>query len=70
MAQKAHSKGKLGSSLDNSTREGHGEGSKAPGVKKGQFFQVGTYAEGGSISLFPKGISPNVKSGTSSGGEQ
>ena len=50
--------------------EGHGESSKAPSVKKGTFYQVGTYAEGEFFTTFPKAISPNTKSGTSSGDEQ
>jgi hypothetical protein len=51
-------------------REGHGEESKAPHPKKGTFFQIGTYAEGTFFTTFPKAISANQKSGTSSGGEQ
>jgi hypothetical protein len=50
--------------------EGHGESSKAPEVQKGTFLQVGTVVEGPMVKTFPKGISPNVKSGTGSGGEQ
>jgi hypothetical protein len=50
--------------------EGHGEESKSPVVKKGTFYQVGTYAEGSFFTTFPKAISPNSKSGTSSGGDQ
>ena len=45
--------------------EGHGDDSKAPSVKKGTFEQVGSV-----IPLMAKGISPNEKKGTSSGGEQ
>jgi hypothetical protein len=45
--------------------EGHGDDSKAPSVKKGTFEQVGSV-----IPLQAKAISPNVKSGNSSGGEQ
>ena len=45
--------------------EGHGDGSKAPTVKKGTYLQIGTVVE-----LSTKGISPNVKTGVSSGGEQ
>lgn len=45
--------------------EGHGESSVAPSPKKGVFLQVGTV-----IPLAAKAISPNVKTSTSSGGEQ
>jgi hypothetical protein len=45
--------------------EGHGESSVAPSVKKGTFEQVGTF-----IPMASKAISPNVKTSTSSGGEQ
>jgi hypothetical protein len=45
--------------------EGHGESSVAPSIKKGVFQQVGTV-----IPLQAKAISPNVKSGNPSGGEQ
>lgn len=45
--------------------EGHGESSKAPMVKKGTYMQVGTV-----VDISTKAISPNTKSGTSSGGEQ
>jgi hypothetical protein len=45
--------------------EGHGEDSKAPSIKKGTFLQVGTV-----IPMSSKGISPNVKEGNPSGGEQ
>lgn len=51
--------------------EGHGENSKAPSVRKGKFEAVGTYMDTGAMtSTFPKGIGPNVKTGTSSGMEQ
>ena len=51
--------------------EGHGENSRPPSVKKGEFCAIGTYIDDGAMnSTFPKGISPNVKTGTSSGGEQ
>jgi hypothetical protein len=46
--------------------EGHDEPSKATGlVRKGTFEQVGTV-----VNLSQTGISPNVKTGSSSGGEQ
>ena len=46
--------------------EGHDEPSKAEDlVRKGKFDQVGTV-----VNLAQKGISPNVKVGSSSGGEQ
>ena len=45
--------------------EGHGEDSKWPPVKKGEFMAVGT-----AVPLQSKAISPNVKEGASSGGEQ
>jgi len=51
--------------LDRSKREGHGEDSPKPNVKKGTFMGVGTYAP-----LASEAISPNRKSGSSSGGEQ
>lgn len=51
--------------------EGHGENSKPPSVRKGKFEAVGTYIDSGAqTSTFPKGTSPNVKTGTSSGMEQ
>lgn len=51
--------------------EGHGENSKPPSVRKGKFEAVGTYIDSGAMtSTFPKGIGPNVKTGTSSGMEQ
>lgn len=51
--------------------EGHGENSKPPSVRKGTFEAVGTYMDTGAMtSTFPKGIGPNVKTGTSSGMEQ
>lgn len=46
--------------------EGHGESSVAPSPKKGTFLQVGTVIP----NLATKGTSPNVKTSTSSGGEQ
>jgi hypothetical protein len=45
--------------------EGHGDDTKAPSLKKGTFEQVGSV-----IPLQSKPISPNVKSGNPSGGEQ
>jgi hypothetical protein len=45
--------------------EGHGDASPAPELKKGSFLQVGT-----ATPISTKGISPNVKTGTSSGSEQ
>lgn len=51
--------------------EGHGESSTPPSVRKGKFEAVGTYLDSGAMtSTFPKGTSPNVKTGTSSGQEQ
>jgi hypothetical protein len=51
--------------LDQSDKEGHGEDASKPSVKKGTFIAVGTYAP-----LSGEAISPNKKSGTSSGGQQ
>ena len=53
--------------LDHTDKEGHGEEAAKPSVKKGTFIGVGTYAP---LSSAADGISPNRKSGTSSGGEQ
>jgi hypothetical protein len=51
--------------------EGHGETSSSPSPRKGKFYAVGTYLDSGQMtSTFPKGTSPNVKTGTSSGMEQ
>lgn len=50
--------------LDHSDKEGHGEDSSKPTVKKGTFIGVGTYAP---VANSADGISPNKKSGTSSG---
>lgn len=51
--------------------EGHGESSSAPTVRKGKLYAVGTYIDSGQMSsCYPKGTSPNVKTGTSSGQEQ
>jgi len=48
--------------------QGHGEPSKAPNIRKGSFMAIGTYVDSGNIgSIYPKGISPNVKSGSPSG---
>jgi hypothetical protein len=44
--------------------EGHGENSHAPSIKKGTYMQVGTV-----VDMQSKAISPNVKAGSSSGGE-
>ena len=52
--------------LDRSEKEGHGDEGPKPGVKKGTFDSPATFAP---LSA-GKGISPNVKSGPSSGGEQ
>lgn len=49
---------------DDSVKEGHGESSRAPAVRKGTYQQVGTVVE-----LSQRAISPNVKSGSGSGGE-
>jgi hypothetical protein len=51
--------------VDRGKREGHGEDAPRPTVKKGKFEPVGTY-----ITLPTEAISPNRKTGTSSGGEQ
>jgi len=51
--------------LDQTDKEGHGELSDNPNVKKGTFIGIGTYAP-----LANEAISPNKKSGTSSGGAQ
>jgi hypothetical protein len=53
--------------LDHADKEGHGEEAAKPGVKKGTFIGVGTYAP---LSSAGDAISPNRKTGTSSGGEQ
>ena len=53
--------------LDHSDKEGHGEDAAKPSVQKGTFIGVGTYAP---IAHASEGISPNKKSGTSSGGAQ
>lgn len=53
--------------LDHSDKEGHGEDSAKPTVKKGTFIGVGTYAP---LASSGDAISPNRKTGTSSGGEQ
>lgn len=51
--------------LDRSTKEGHGEDGPKESVSKGTYIQVGTVAP-----LSQTAISPNRKSGSSSGGEQ
>jgi hypothetical protein len=53
--------------LSREDMEGHGEDSQVPQVKKGTFQSPATFAP---LAPGGKGISPNVKSGTSSGGEQ
>lgn len=50
--------------LDHADKEGHGEDAAKPTVKKGTVILVGTYAP---IANAADGISPNRKSGTSSG---
>jgi hypothetical protein len=50
--------------LDHIDKEGHGEDAAKPTVKKGTFIAVGTYAP---LASTADGISPNKKSGTSSG---
>lgn len=50
--------------LDHSDKEGHGEDAAKPSVKKGTFIGVGTYAP---LPSAAEAISPNKKSGTSSG---
>lgn len=57
--------------MTDASYEGHGENSKPPSVKKGKFEAIGTFMDTGAMtSTFPKGIGPNVKTGTSSGMEQ
>lgn len=52
--------------LSTDKREGHGDPSQSSeSVKKGKYLQVGSAAP-----LTHEGISPNRKSGSSSGGEQ
>lgn len=51
--------------LDRKDKEGHGDDGPREGVSKGTFVQVGTVAP-----LSHSAISPNRKSGSSSGGEQ
>jgi hypothetical protein len=53
--------------LSREDMEGHGEDSENPEVKKGTFQSPATFAP---LQKAGKGISPNMKSGTSSGGEQ
>ena len=53
--------------LDHTDKEGHGEDASKPSVKKGTFIGVGTYAP---VVSAADAISPNRKTGTSSGGEQ
>jgi hypothetical protein len=49
---------------------GHYEASSAPGLKKGQFQQVGTFiGQGEMTSVTPRGTSVNSKSGTLQNGE-
>ncbi len=51
--------------------QGHGESSMPPSPRKGTFYGIGTWLDAGAMnSTFPKGTSPNVKTGTSSGQEQ
>jgi molybdopterin biosynthesis enzyme len=50
--------------LDHTDKEGHGEDAAKPTVKKGTFIGVGTYAP---LANTADAISPNKKSGTSSG---
>lgn len=51
--------------LDRSKKEGHGDTAQSGlSVKKGTFLQVGS-----AVELSQSAISPNRKSGTSSGGE-
>lgn len=56
---------KATASLDKGDKTGHGEDAPKPQVKKGTFIGVGTY-----VPLQNEAISPNRKTGTSSGGEQ
>lgn len=53
--------------LDHSDKQGHGEDSPKPMVKKGTFISPATFAP---LVSSGDAISPNKKSGTSSGGEQ
>jgi len=50
--------------LDHTDKEGHGEDAAKPNVKKGTFIGVGTYAP---VVNAADAISPNKKTGTSSG---
>lgn len=51
--------------LDHRDKEGHGDDSPRESVSKGTYIQIGTTAP-----LSQTAISPNRKSGSSSGGEQ
>lgn len=64
---KNHPKELGGTFLDHSDKEGHGEDAAKPTIKKGTFIGVGTYAP---LANSADAISPNRKSGSSSGGEQ
>lgn len=55
---------KTNDKLDRGVREGHGESSKPPAVRKGSLQMVGT-----TVELSQKAISPNQKTGSGSGGE-
>lgn len=47
---------------------GHGDTSTPPAIRKGKFESPATFLDSGALgSTYPKGTSPNVKSGTPSG---
>jgi hypothetical protein len=51
-----------------SAYEGHGDSSTPPSIRKGKFESPATFLDSGSLaSTYPKGTSPNVKSGQPSG---
>lgn len=53
--------------LDHSDKQGHGEESPKPTVKKGTFISPATFAP---LASSGDATSPNKKTGTPSGGEQ
>ena len=59
---------KLGKGMAAPIEQGHADTSKAPGLKKGQFQQVGTFVDEMN-SLEPKAISVNHKTGKLQNGE-
>jgi hypothetical protein len=51
-----------------SAYEGHGDSSTPPSIRKGQFKTPATFLDSGALSAtYPKGTSPNVKTGQPSG---